>query len=148
LVNSTMQAALPITEIAEHLFPGIPHDRAERAVTTLVALGSTARPRDGEPGLLPCRIHSFFRGLPGLWACLDPDCDARDLGIEPGPVGALFAQPRDNCHCGARVFELFTCRNCGAAYARAYTDNIEQPSYLWGEPGTSFDSVGGHVSEL
>lgn len=148
LVNSTMQAALPLSEIAEQIFPGVEHALAARAVTTLVALGSTARSGPGEPGLLPCRIHSFFRGLPGIWACLDVDCSERQLDLGIGPVGAVFAQPRDTCTCGSRVLELFTCRNCGAAYARAYTDNIEQPSFLWAEPGTSFDAAAGRVSEL
>jgi len=148
LVNSTMQTALPLSEIAEQLFPSVEPHLAQRAVTALIALGSTARPSEGEPGLLPCRIHSFFRGLPGIWACVDSECAAREPDLALGPVGAVFAQPRDTCRCGARVFELFTCRNCGAAYARAYTDNIEQPSFLWAEPGSSFDAAGGRVSEL
>ncbi|MEA2828520.1 MAG: hypothetical protein QOG43_2959 [Actinomycetota bacterium] len=148
LVNATMQAALPLSEISELLFPTADPLIAARAVTALVALGSSARPRDGEPGLLPCRIHSFFRGLPGIWACLDPDCAVRESDLAAGPVGAVFAQPRDTCRCGARVFELFTCRNCGAAYARAYTDNIEQPSFLWAEPGSSFDAAAGRVTAL
>ena len=44
------------------------------------------------------------------------------------------------CDCGARVFELFTCRNCGSAYARAYTDDILEPSFLWHEPGRRFEA--------
>lgn len=148
LVNSTMKAALPVSELAELIFPSVDVNLAQRAVTTLVALGSTARPRPGEPGLLPCRIHSFFRGLPGIWTCLDDECIAREADLAHGPVGKVFAQPRDTCACGARVFELFTCRNCGAAYARAYTDNIEQPSFLWAEPGSAFDAAAGRVSEL
>ena len=148
LVNSTMETALPVSELADLIFPEVDGDAAQRAVTALVALGSTARPSPGEPGLLPCRIHSFFRGLPGIWACLDDECTARDPDLGSGPVGKVFAQPRDTCTCGARVFELYTCRNCGAAYARAYTDNIEQPSFLWAEPGSSFNAAAGRVSEL
>ena len=45
----------------------------------------------------------------------------------PGPVGKLYAQPQAACACGARVFELFTCRHCGSAYARAYTDDLVEP---------------------
>lgn len=148
LVNTTMQTARPLTELALELFPDTDERDANLAATALVALGSTARPKAGEPGLLPCRVHAFFRGLPGIWACLDEDCPVRDRDLDPGPVGAVFAQPRDTCGCRARVFELFTCRNCGAAYARAYTDNLEQPSFLWGEPGSSFEAAAGHVSEL
>ena len=40
--------------------------------------------RPDESGLLPCRVHAFFRGLPGLWACLDPDCPEVDAAHQPG----------------------------------------------------------------
>lgn len=147
LVNSTMQMAKPLDELASEVFPRVGKELADSALTSLVALGSTARPRRGEPGLLPCRVHAFFRGLPGIWACVDNGCAARG-DLPPGPVGRVWSQPRDRCPCGSRVFELFTCRNCGAAYARAYTDNVESPTYLWSEPGGSFETAGGHVSEL
>ena len=147
LVNMTMQMAAPLEELATELFPEIDSGVSDRALTTLVALGSFARPRPSEPGLLPCRIHAFFRGLPGIWVCLDETCADRG-DFPPGPVGRAWSQPRDSCPCGARVFELFTCRNCGAAYARAYTDKVESPTYLWSEPGRSFEAAGGHVSEL
>lgn len=147
LVNMTMQVAAPLEELASDLFPESDPEMADRALTALIALGSSARPGLADPGLLPCRIHAFFRGLPGIWACLDEDCPVRG-DLPPGPVGRIWSQPRDSCPCGARVFELFTCRNCGAAYARAYTDNVELPDYLWSEPGGSFEAAEGHVSQL
>src|SRR5256885_3956199 len=64
-------------------------------------------------------------------------------------VGALYSRPRAACACGARVFELYTCRNCGSAYARAYTDNLQEPRFLWNEPGGGFMSRSEeHTSEL
>ena len=147
LVNLTMQTAKPLRELATDIFPDAGSGVADRALTTLVALGSSARERPGQPGLLPCRVHAFFRGLPGIWACLDRECSERGE-VPIGPVGRIWSQPRDTCPCGARVFELLTCRNCGTAYARAYTDDIESPSFLWSEPGRSFETAGGHVSEL
>lgn len=149
LVNLTMTHAARLDELATAIFPDVEQDLADRALTTLVALGSTARRSEDEPGLLPCRIHTFFRGLPGLWACLDPHCP--DAGLRVGsdsPVGALYSQPQATCSCGARVFELYTCRNCGSAYARAYTDNLEEPSFLWNEPGSGFKSGIGDVPQL
>jgi len=47
-----------------------------------------------------------------------------------------------------RVFELYTCRNCGSAYLRAYSNNLEEPTFLWSEPGGGFQSVTGPVPEL
>lgn len=148
LINLTMKEARPLGELGQDIFGTEDRALADRAVTALVALGSIARPSDTAPGLLPCRVHAFFRGLPGLWACLDPDCSRLDQAQRGGPVGSLYAQPQVNCVCGARVFELYTCRNCGAAYARGYTNDIIQPRFLWSEPGTRFEGVAGFVSEL
>jgi hypothetical protein len=67
LVNATMKQALPIAELGRDLFPNVPQSMADTAVTVLMALGSIARVDPKTPGLLPCRIHNFFRGLPGLW---------------------------------------------------------------------------------
>jgi ATP-dependent helicase YprA (DUF1998 family) len=148
LVNLTMREARPLHELALEIFETGDHELGDRAITALITLGSIARRAEGEPGLLPCRVHAFFRGLPGLWACLDPACSARRAEFADSPVGALYAQPQERCECGSRVFELYTCRNCGSAYARAYTDNLEQPTFLWHEPGGGFESVAGHVTEL
>ncbi|MFF9130425.1 DEAD/DEAH box helicase [Streptomyces sp. NPDC014806] len=150
LVNETMQRAQPVSELGALIFPTVEKELADRAVSSLVALGSAARRSADDAGLLPCRVHAFFRGLPGLWACLDPDCSEvdREVHPEPGPVGKLYAQPRATCGCGARVFELYTCRHCGSAYARTYTDDVIEPSYLWHEPGGSFESASGSIPEL
>lgn len=147
LVNLTMTQAMPVSELGSAVFASEDRDLTDRAVTALIALGSVARRVEGEPGLLPCRVHAFFRGLPGLWACMDLGC--RGKGTDSSPVGALYAQPRDSCaSCGARTFELFTCRNCGSAYARAYTDDLNNPRFLWHEPGAGFESHTRHVTEL
>ncbi|WP_395110609.1 DEAD/DEAH box helicase [Actinomadura sp. SCN-SB] len=150
LVNETMRQARPVSELGALLFPSADATLADRAASTLVALGSAARTAPEEAGLLPCRVHAFFRGLPGLWACLDPDCPEvdRQMHPDPGPVGKLYAQPQTACACGARVFELFTCRHCGSAYVRGYTDDLAKPGALWSEPGAPFLSAGGPVDEL
>jgi ATP-dependent helicase YprA (DUF1998 family) len=148
LINVTMQEATPLAELGRDLFPIDDSALADLAATALIALGSASHRVEGEPGLLPCRIHAFFRGLPGLWACLDPACPGAPAKSD-SPVGALYSQPRAACaSCRSRVFELYTCRNCGTAYARAYTDNVQEPSFLWHEPGNEFLSVTGHVPEL
>lgn len=149
LVNSTMEEAQPVDELGAKLFEAsVPAGVAARAVTNLIALGSMARRDPMEPGLLPCRVHSFYRGLAGLWVCMDSNCGAIPIEQRGGPAGKLYSQPRDTCECGARVLELFTCRNCGTAYARAYTNNVDDPDFLWGEPGGAFRTLAGYVEEL
>ncbi|MFJ8602207.1 DEAD/DEAH box helicase [Streptomyces shenzhenensis] len=150
LVNETMERAHPVDELGARIFPMAEKELADKAASTLVALGSAARRSTDDAGLLPCRVHAFFRGLAGLWACLDPGCSEVDREVypEPGPVGKLYAQPQATCGCGARVFELYTCRHCGSAYARAYTDDVLEPSHLWHEAGREFQSVTGSIPEL
>ena len=147
LVNKTMKKAIPLQALRDQIFEGkiVDPEHGIQALTALLALGSTAKPAPAEGSLLPCRVHAFFRGLPGLWVCMDPDCNKGPAG---SPIGKMYAQPMDKCECGARVLELFTCRNCGAPYARAYTDNLESPTFLWSDPGHSIRLVTGEKSEL
>lgn len=113
LINSTMKQARPIAELGQDLFPTALPENADAAVTVLMALGSVARVEPKTPGLLPCRIHNFFRGLPGLWVCMDADCSGIVDEHKEGICGKMYSQPRERCECGARVLELYTCRNCG-----------------------------------
>ena len=148
LVNITMGKALPIDGLGGQMFPEANEQVASRAVTALLALGSVARRDASEPGLLPCRVHAFYRGLAGLWACIDPECTELLVDQRGGPTGKLYSQPRDECDCGARVLELYTCRNCGTAYARAYTDDVDQPDFVWPEAGQRILTHVGASKEL
>ena len=148
LINMTMEQAIPVAELGHQLFPDASPQTADNAVNALLALGSAARLNRETPGLLPCRVHNFFRGLPGLWACMDPKCSDLEEPESDGICGKLYSQPRESCHCGARVLELYTCRNCGTAYARAYTDDVDCPSSLWSEPGESLRMAEGETGPL
>ncbi len=148
LINMTMRQAIPIADLGQYLFPDASPKKANKAANALMALGSAARLAPKTPGLLPCRIHNFFRGLPGLWACMDPACSSLEESKRDGICGTLYGQPRETCRCGARVLELYTCRNCGTAYARAYTDDVDCPSALWSEPGESLRMAEGETGPL
>jgi ATP-dependent helicase YprA (DUF1998 family) len=147
LVNATMTHARAVGELGAELFPDAPV-LADLAVTALMQFGSIARIDPKGPGLLPCRIHNFFRGLPGLWVCMDPHCMALAESEQSGICGKMYGQPRDRCECNARVHEFYTCRYCGTAYARAYTDDVDSPSALWSEPGQRLRMVGGETTPL
>ena len=147
LINSTMKQARPVEELGRELFADAPA-QADGAATVLMALGSMARIDSKGPGLLPCRIHNFFRGLPGLWVCMDAACSALAEEERSGICGKMYSQPRERCECDARVHELYTCRFCGTAYARAYTDDVDNPSALWSEPGQRLRMDGGETSPL
>lgn len=148
LINLTMKSAIALEKLSTEIFPGVSKDIAQKALTNLIALGSYAKNPIANNCLLPCRIHSFYRGLAGLWICMNPDCNQLAEADRGGIAGKLYSQPRDRCDCGARVFELFTCQDCGTAYARAYTDNIEDPDFLWSESGTKFRAADAEIHEL
>jgi ATP-dependent helicase YprA (DUF1998 family) len=148
LINNTMKQARPVAELGHVLFPDVPEAPADTAATVLMALGSMARPDTKSPGLLPCRIHNFFRGLAGLWVCMDPECGEVAESKHNSICGKMYSQPRERCDCGARVHELYTCRFCGTAYARSYTDDVDSPSALWSEPGRRLRMDEGETSPL
>ncbi|ADJ29891.1 DEAD/DEAH box helicase [Nitrosococcus watsonii] len=149
LINATMKEARPIAELGSFLFADdVPAHMVDKAVTVLMTLGSVARPEPKLPGLLPCRVHNFFRGLPGLWVCMDPECSELAEDQRSSICGKMYSQPMDECSCGARVLELFTCRNCGTAYARAYTDDVDTPRALWPEPGEQLRMASGETNPL
>ncbi|MEW6392354.1 MAG: DEAD/DEAH box helicase [Pseudomonadota bacterium] len=148
LVNETMVSALSFDEVREAIFPGADAERGDQAINTLLALGSRARLKPDDASLLPCRIHAFYRGLPGLWACLDPDCTELPVTERGGPIGRLYSQPHTRCSCNAPVLEYFTCRYCGTSYARAYTKDVSQPRQIFAEQGNQLLTADGFIASL
>lgn len=135
LVRAAAGKALALTDLADHVFPG--HSESRRALEALLTIGTLARRKQDEPGLIPTRVHGLFRGLHGLFACVNPSCGGRQS--EPGELallGRLYTSPRSTCDaCGCRVFEIASCRSCGSPYLFAYSqgDALDRLSFLWGE---------------
>lgn len=145
LVNETMRAARAFNEIRDLVFVTGDKAAGNLAINVLLAMGSRARLKTEDASLLPCRVHAFYRGLPGLWACMDPDCADMPAEARGGPIGKLYAQPRDRCGCGAPVLHYLTCRYCGTSYARAYTKDVGNPHHLFAEPGEAMRTSGGQA---
>lgn len=134
LVNITMGKAQPTIAIGKKIFPSVEPTLATLAASNLASLGSAARKSTDAANLFSCRVHSFHRGLRGLWVCMDPCCSK----ITPDSMrvaGKMYSQPVEECECGSRVLELYTCRNCGTAYARGYTESVTNPDHVWSLPG-------------
>jgi len=120
--------------IAHHLFPTLDEQERGLATSALLALAAAATTADERP-LLPVRAHLFFRGLPPIYACVNPQCSARRVKDgTPGELGALWLSTRLHCTCGARVYELYGHRNCGAIFLRVFAPN-EPADFYWHEPG-------------
>lgn len=120
-----------LLEVAAETF----HDAAGQvpaleALLALVTFGK--RPIDDRP-FLPVRLHLFFRGLSGVFACVSRSCSARRRKEQDTLLGRLYESPRLRCACGARVYEILTHRDCGAAFIRGY---VRDPTaeFVWHEP--------------
>jgi ATP-dependent helicase YprA (DUF1998 family) len=132
------------TDVAHALFGDRPD--ATVALDGLLAATTFARRESDERVLLPSRAHFLFRGLEGVFACCNPQCTAR-VGSKEGPLGRLYEKPQRFCSCGARVYELLTHRDCGAAYIRAYVREDDR-SFLWHEPSSRVIERTGHLLEV
>lgn len=117
----------PITECAEIAFPE--EEDRELAAEALLALMAFAKDLKKNRPYCPIRTHLFFRGLPGLYACTNVECDSLN-STTPRLLGRLHATERLQCDCGARVYELLTHRSCGASYLRAYMAGGDG-DFLW-----------------
>ena len=127
--------AWALTALPNALFPQADADTGATAVDTLLELASLAKPTPAAPPLLPARVHMLFRGLPGLWACANPQCSRIAEGERGGPTGALYAEARQNCGCGAQVYELHSCRDCGLSVARAKVCAPARVEHIWQDNG-------------
>ena len=112
---------ISLTEAGHHLFG--PNDANRRTKTqTILDLAATAQGDQGAR-LLPWRAHVFQKALGGVWVCVDPACPHRDPELTQidshWGFGALWLRQRDKCSCGAPVFELVACAECGTPHLRA-----------------------------
>jgi Domain of unknown function (DUF1998)/DEAD/DEAH box helicase/Helicase conserved C-terminal domain len=135
LISKTSGKAKRFSDLSSDLFEGSEKKPAELATAVLLALGTFAN--NGEKPVLPTRVHLMFRGLPSLYACINPRCDVRRY--QPGQeqlLGRLYSEPKTRCSCAleARVYELYTHRDCGAAFLRVFGRG-KVPTFYWHEQG-------------
>ncbi|PRY04686.1 DEAD/DEAH box helicase [Paraburkholderia sp. BL25I1N1] len=134
LISLASGRAASLAELTAEIFPDIATAQAQQALDSLLALCAFARrSKDGRP-LLPARLHLFFRGLPGLYACVDPHCSGRLAASAPTILGSFHTKPLLCCGCQrhARVFEYLTHRDCGASFIRGWVDATK--TFVWHEP--------------
>lgn len=135
LITIVSGKAIRLDELSKALFPGCPFNKSTRATDTLLALGSNARRFADGRVLIPTRLHLFHRGLPGLYACVNPECSERLVNLSGSSIlGRLYTKPMDRCGCKSkgRVYELLTHRDCGAAFIRGYVSS--EMDFVWHQP--------------
>lgn len=139
--NRTARNATLLTQLAGECWGSLGSEE-ERAHATagILTAGSFARPSElpDTPPLLSMRVHSFYRGVTGFWACMNPQCpDVEDpyRENERRPVGKLYTDARPWCseRCGSRVLELFTCRHCGLLLLGGIPDSSVGSLWPWSD---------------
>lgn len=103
-----------------------------RALESLLALATFARRQEDQRVFLPVRLHLFFRGVSGIFSCINPRCTEKRTNAANSLLGRMYAEPRLRCGCGGRVFEILTHRDCGAAFIRGFMRGNEG-DFLWHE---------------
>ncbi|QYZ79270.1 DEAD/DEAH box helicase [Methanofollis formosanus] len=140
IINQTAGNATRITEIARIVFPDDDPKTALSATQVLLSLLPLAK-KDRQV-LFPARLHMFFRGLQGLYACTNPKCPKKHTG-DGITLGEIYSDSGlDTCpHCHGKIYELINDRRCGALFIKGYFLNagdFEGKNYLWRTHGEIF----------
>ena len=107
-----------LRDLGQDLFPAIPEEEDRDAALRLLL----ARAASGDSAAWPrLRSHLFFRNVPGVWACTDPNCTEVGVADSDRTVGRLYIEPTARCACGSRVLELLYCQNCGDVLLGGFT---------------------------
>lgn len=135
LIDKIMGEATRLNDLRTLLFPDVAEAIGARALDALLGLCTLAREAKTGRVLMPTRVHLFFRGIPGLYACVSSRCDARHSKAHLAPIlGRLHTKSRLSCSCtdAGRVFEFKTHRDCGAAFLQGWVD--KDCDFVWHEP--------------
>lgn len=142
IISQISGQATSLKEIVKIVCPEVETEKAEKAISNLLLLANAAN-LNGRV-LLPARVHIFFRGLSGIYSCINPKCTECK---EEGLLGKIFDDYRVTCECGSRVFELVTHRYCGSVFIKGYIqENATYPTYIWNESGHGI--VGEKLKEI
>ena len=135
--------AVSLGELSSGIFPELDQENALKAISVLLAIAPLAKNTKGTV-LFPARMHMFFKGISGVYACANANCSCShsDGGLSLGDVylsdGNLICP-----HCGSVVYELYNDRRCGALFFKGYIleddSNLNGNIYLWRYPGQLMD---------
>lgn len=82
--------------------------------------------------LAPLRIHAFHSILPGIWSCVNKNCEGRHKQEidEDWAFGRIYSRMTQICEdCGSVVLEVKTCSDCGEPVLHG--QNYKNKDILW-----------------
>lgn len=112
--------AITVRELKNILFEEeiVKEDKNDDLIGTLLLCINKIKSEDKKRATQPIRAHYFFKNIPGLWVCINPECCHKY--DEKNKWGKLFASPVQRCDCGAKVLEALYCRKCGEVFPAGY----------------------------
>lgn len=117
-----------LTKVAHLLF-----DDSSRRADAYGVLNSAARATRQSQPLMPWRAHVFQRAQGGVWACPDRSCSHRSAELKSPTAdwdfGAVYLSARSRCDCGAPVYELVSCTECGTTYLQGKLSGGVEPRF-------------------
>ena len=149
LLEACRGEANSLNELASLIFPDANSEDAQKAVSVLIAIAVLAKDHKGTV-LFPARMHMLFRGINGVYACLNEHCSHShsEGSLTLGEItlsNGMMTCPR----CGSVVHELYNDRRCGALFLKGYVLQSDlsagRPTYLWRYPGQVLDD---HIKEI
>ncbi|MGN9119933.1 DEAD/DEAH box helicase [Turicibacter bilis] len=134
LIKTCSGKGIEFTEIVNNVFENVDSNLAESATEVLLLLGTMAKSKQGKV-LLPSRVHLMFKGLNGIYACINSNCQ-HNYDVSGIKLGNICENSEFRCSlCGSRVFELMADRRCGTLFLRGFVEkrdsSLLQGNFLW-----------------
>lgn len=143
LFNKCRGNAVSLNELYNEIFPETCRTEGLKAVSVLLAIAPLAKNYEGTI-LFPARMHMFFRGINGVYACVNPNCD-NSHSDETLTLGEIYLSDGNFIcpKCKSVVYELYNDRRCGALFYKGFilkeNNEISNSTYLWHYPGQLLD---------
>ncbi len=136
--------AISLEELASTVFDAENKEEALYAIGVLLAIAPLAKNEQGMV-LFPARMHMLFKGINGVYACLNESC-SRCHNNDDLTLGEIFLSDGNLVcpYCGSAVYELFNDRRCGALFVKGYIlkedgTSFSGDQYLWRYSGQLID---------
>lgn len=137
IMKKTRGQATSLQELSKIAFPNCKNCYlAENAVNVLLAIAPLAKDINGSV-LYPARLHLMFRGLQGVYACLNKNCNCNGHKASALNLGRIYIdKPGNRCTCGGLIYELVNERTCGALFIKGYIkpEQFSDDCFVWNEP--------------
>lgn len=114
-----------IQQLPENIFSGsLKTERQQEVLSWLDVMSQTKQPETQIP-FLKLRMHLFQNMLHGLWSCVNRECSHKSDELKQGDwaFGQVHLNHRQQCDCGAPVYELALCKECGEPHLLAQNHN-------------------------